>query len=79
MAIGQQELQIKANDLQRKESEFDVRQKLEKEKERNDTLIAQQRIDVSEEALKDKTRIAEDRIQTQRDIAEFNARQKGMN
>jgi hypothetical protein len=65
--------------LQRKESEFDVRQKLEKEKERNDTLIAQQRIDVSEEALKDKTRIAEDRIQTQRDIAEFNARQKGMN
>lgn len=79
VAIRQQELQIKASDLQRKESEFEARQELEKEKERNDTLISQQRIDVSEEALKDKTRIAEDRIQTQRDIAEFKSTQKGMN
>ena len=79
VAIRQQELQIKASDLQRKESEFDARQELEKEKERNDTLIAQQRLDIAEEALTDKTRIAEDRIQTQRDIAEFKSKQKGMN
>jgi len=77
--IRQQELQIKAADLQRKEEEFAARQEMEKEKERNDTLIAQQRLDIAEEALTDKTRIAEDRIQTQRDIAEFNAKQKGMN
>ena len=77
--IRQQELQIKAADLQRKEEEFAARQEMEKEKERNDTLISQQRLDIAEEALTDKTRIAEDRIQTQRDIAEFNAKQKGMN
>jgi hypothetical protein len=77
--IRQQELQIKAADLQRKEAEFEERQKLEKEKERNDTLISQQRLDIAEEALSDKTRIAEDRIQTQRDIAEFKSKQKGMN
>ena len=77
--IRQQELQIKAADLQRKEEEFAARQEMEKEKERNDTLIAQQRLDIAEEALTDKTRIAEDRIQTQRDIAEFKSKQKGMN
>ena len=77
--IRQQELQIKAADLQRKEEEFAARQEMEKEKERNDTLISQQRLDIAEEALTDKTRIAEDRIQTQRDIAEFKSKQKGMN
>ena len=56
-------------------SEFESKQALEREKERNDVLVDQQRIDVSEAALQDKTRVAEDRIQTQRDIAAINAMQ----
>jgi hypothetical protein len=75
--IRNQELQLKAADLQRKQTEFEAKQELDREKERNDVLTAQQRIDVSEAALADKTRIAEDRIQTQRDIAALNSNKKG--
>ena len=75
--IRNQELQIKAADLQRKEAEFEAKQEFDREKERNDVLTAQQRIDVSEAALADKTRIAEDRIKTQRDIAALNSSMKG--
>ena len=71
--IRNQELQLKAADLQRKEAEFEAKQEFEREKERNDVLTSQQRIDVSEAALADKTRIAETRIQTQRDIAALNS------
>ena len=71
--IRNQELQLKAADLQRKEAEFEAKQEFEREKERNDVLTSQQRIDVSEAALADKTRIAENRIQTQRDIAALNS------
>ena len=38
----------------------------------NDTMTAQQRVDIAQQALNDKTRIAEERIQTQRDIARLN-------
>ena len=75
--IRNQELQLKAADMQRKQEEFNAKQAFNEEKERNDVLIAQQRVDVSESALADKTRIAEDRIQTQRDIASLNAMNKG--
>jgi hypothetical protein len=75
--IRNQELQLKAADLQRKQSEFDAKQAFNEEKERNDVLVAQQRIDVSEAALEDKTRIAEERIQSQREIAALNASMKG--
>ena len=75
--IRNQELQLKAADLQRTQSEFETKQEFDREKERNDVLTAQQRIDVSEAALADKTRVAEERIQTQRDIAALNAREKG--
>lgn len=71
--IRNQELQLKAADMQRKSSEFEAKQELEREKEKNDVLVSQQRIDVSEAALDDKTRIAEDRIRTQREIAVMNA------
>jgi hypothetical protein len=71
--IRNQELQLKAADMQRKSSEFEAKQELEREKEKNDVLVNQQRIDVSEAALDDKTRIAEDRIRTQREIAVMNA------
>jgi len=75
--IRQQELQLKAADLQRKQQEFEARQEMESEKERNDTLIAQQRIDAQEKAIDERSRIAEERIQTQRDIAAVNAQMKG--
>jgi hypothetical protein len=75
--IRNQELQLKAADLQRKQSEFEAKQEFDRERERNDVLTAQQRIDVSEAALADKTRVAEERIQTQRDIAALNASVKG--
>ena len=71
--IRNQELQLKTADLERKASEFEAKQQMEREKERNSVLVDQQRIDVSEAALEDKTRIAEERIQTQRDIASMNA------
>ena len=71
--IRNQELQLKAADMERKTSEFEARQELDREKERNNVLVDQQRIDVSEAALEDKTRIAEERIQTQRDIAAVGA------
>ena len=71
--IRNQELQLKAADMERKVSEFEAKQQMEREKERNNVLVDQQRIDVSEAALEDKTRIAEERIQTQRDIASMNA------
>jgi hypothetical protein len=71
--IRNQELQLKAADLQRKEAEFEIKQEFAREREQNDVLTAQQRIDISEAALSDKTRIAEDRIQTQRDIAALNS------
>tara|TARA_R110002020_G_scaffold18150_2_gene63905 strand:- start:4329 stop:6812 length:2484 start_codon:yes stop_codon:yes gene_type:complete len=74
--IRNQELQLKAADMQRKQTEFETKQEFEREKEQNDVLTAQQRIDVSEAALADKTRIAEDRIQTQRDIAALNSSMK---
>ena len=71
--IRNQELQLKSADMERKASEFETKQQMEREKERNSVLVDQQRIDVSEAALEDKTRIAEERIQTQRDIASMNA------
>ena len=75
--IRNQELQIKAADMQRKQQEFEAKQEMESEKERNDVLIAQQRIDAQEKGIDERSRIAEERIQTQRDIAALNIRQKG--
>jgi hypothetical protein len=72
VTIRKQELALRGQDIERKADEFDKKQELDKEKERNQRLVDQQRIDISEEALNDKTRIAEERIQTQRDIASAN-------
>ena len=72
VTIRKQELALRGQDIERKSEEFEKKQELEKEKERNQRLVDQQRIDISEEALNDKTRIAEERIQTQRDIANAN-------
>ena len=70
--IRKQELAIKGAESQRRAQEFEQKQEFEKEKEKNQRLVDQQRIDISEEALNDKTRIAEERIQAQRDIANAN-------
>ena len=77
VAIRQQELQLKAADLDRKSQEFEVKQGLEAERDAMDAQLANRRIELQEEALADKTRVAEDRVQTQRDIAALNARMKG--
>jgi len=77
VAIRQQELQLKAADMERKSTEFDAKQELEREKEMMDASLAQERLNLQQEALADKTRVAEDRIQTQRDIAAINAQMKG--
>ena len=78
VAIRQQELQLKAADLERKSTEFDAKQELEREKEMMDASLAQERLNLQQDALADKTRVAEDRIQTQRDIAALNAQMKGV-
>tara|TARA_Y100001963_G_scaffold131128_1_gene188112 strand:- start:3647 stop:6088 length:2442 start_codon:yes stop_codon:yes gene_type:complete len=75
--IRKQELALKGADMQRKEKEFEQKQDLERQKEQTDTMLERERINVSKEALDEKTRVAEDRIQTQRDIAALNASRKG--
>tara|TARA_R100000808_G_scaffold9248_1_gene25465 strand:- start:6931 stop:9366 length:2436 start_codon:yes stop_codon:yes gene_type:complete len=77
VAIRQQELQLKAADMERKSTEFESKQNFEREREFNDSQIDQQRMDLQREALDDKTRVAEERIQTQRDIAALSAKIKG--
>jgi hypothetical protein len=72
VALRQQEISLKGADIQRRQEEFEQKQEFEKQKERNQRLVDQQRIDISQEALDDKTRIAEERIQAQRDIANAN-------
>ena len=72
VTIRKQELALRGQDIERKAKEFEEKQEFDKEKERNQRLVDQQRIDISEEALNDKTRIAEERIEAQRDIASAN-------
>ena len=76
VAIRQQELSLRGAEIQEKSRQFEDKQQLEREKERNDVLLNQQRIDLSEEANEEKVRIAEDRIKTQREIAAANLRSK---
>ena len=64
--------------MERKSTEFDAKQELEREKEMMDASLAQERLNLQQDALADKTRVAEDRIQTQRDIAALNAQMKGV-
>ena len=69
VSIRKQELALKGADLQRKQQEFDEKQDMERTRQQQDSQLEKERINVSKEALDDKTRIAEERIQTQRDIA----------
>jgi hypothetical protein len=47
------------------------------EKERNKVLVAQQRIDLQDEATQQRADVARERIQAQKDIAQMNARMRG--
>jgi hypothetical protein len=76
VAIRQQELALRGAEIQQDAEQFEARQQLDREKERNDALIAQQRLDLTEEATAEKTRVAEERIQTQRDIAAANLQRR---
>ena len=72
VSIRQQELALKGADIQRKKEEFDKKLELDQQEAMNDSMTAKQRVDIAQQALNDKTRIAEERIQTQRDIATLN-------
>jgi hypothetical protein len=77
VAIRQQELALREADIQRRAKEADDRNQLDREKEMNDQMEAAARINIQKEALDEKTRVAEERIQTQRDIAALNNMTKG--
>lgn len=77
VAIRQQELALREADIQRRAKEADDRAQLDREKEMNDQMEASARISIQKEALDEKTRVAEERIQTQRDIAALNNMSKG--
>ena len=66
VTIRKQELALKGQEIQQKDEQFKKKQEMEMKKERNDVLLNQQRLDQQEE-------IAQDRIETQRDIAAMNA------
>jgi hypothetical protein len=75
--IRKQELSLKGADIQRKEREFEQKQEMQKQNEQTDAMLERERINIAQQALNEKTRVAEDRIQTQRDIAALNASRKG--
>jgi len=78
VAIRQQELALREADIQRKAKEAEDKAQLEREKELNDQMEANARLSIQKEALDEKTRVAEERIQTQRDIAALNNMTKGL-
>ena len=66
VTIRKQELALRGQEIAQKQDQFEKKQTLDKEKERNDVLLDQQRLDQQEE-------IANQRDQTQRDIAAMKA------
>ena len=66
VTIRKQELALRGQEIAQKQDQFDSKQTLEREKERNDILLDQQRLDQQEE-------IANQRDQTTRDIAAMKA------
>ena len=76
VAIRQQELALRGVEIQEKSRQFEEKQDMDREKERNDVLLAQQRLDLQEEANGERIRVAEERVQAQRDIAAANIRNR---
>ncbi len=76
VAIRQQELALRGAEIQEKSRQFEQKQAMDEEKERNDVLLAQQRLDLQEEANEERIKVAQDRVQAQRDIAAANLRNR---
>jgi hypothetical protein len=66
VTIRKQELALRGQEIAQKQDQFDQKQTFDKEKERNDVLLDQQRLDQQEE-------LANQRDQTTRDIAAMKA------
>jgi hypothetical protein len=62
VTIRKQELALRGQEIQQKQDQFSAQQQFKEEKERNDVLLDQQRLDQQEE-------IANQNDQTKRDIA----------
>lgn len=77
VTLRQQEIALKAQENQRKAKEAEADMAMNQEKERNKILVAQQRIDQQDESIAERSRIAEERIQAQKEIALLNASLKG--
>jgi len=75
--IRQQELAIKEQQIQQDAQETAMKMAADAEKERNKVLVAQQRIDLQDEATQKRADVARERIQAQKDIAQMNARMRG--
>jgi hypothetical protein len=72
VTIRKQELALRGQEIQQKEQQFQQKQEMEMQKENNDVMIDTQRLQQQDE-------IAQDRIQTQRDIAAMNAMGRNKN
>jgi len=72
VAIRQQELALRGAEIQEKSRQFEEKHDMEREKARNDVLLSQQRLDLQEGANEERIRVAEERVQAQRDIAAAN-------
>jgi len=66
VTIRKQELALRGQEIAQKQDQFDQKQTFDKEKERNDVLLDQQRLDQQED-------LANQRDQTTRDIAAMKA------
>ena len=66
VTIRKQELSLRGQEIQQKSDQFEKKQTLDKEKERNDVLLDQQRLDQQEE-------LANQKDQTTRDVAAMRA------
>ena len=77
VAIRQQELALREADIQRKVKEAEDKVQFEREKELNDQMESAARLNIQEKGINERTRVAEERIQTQRDIAALNNMTKG--
>jgi hypothetical protein len=70
VSLRKQELALRGSEIQQKAEQFQKKVEMDMQKESNDTLIDNKRLQQQEE-------IAQDRIQTQRDIAAMNAMKGG--
>jgi len=76
VAIRQQELALRGAEIQRKAQEFEQQQAQEREKDMADMSLDQQKLNLNEAALREKSRIAEERLRTQKELTVFKEQNK---